>query len=141
LLQLTRYLDEKVDSANIFIENERRGEEEEREKRPETCSYKAFCLTIVAMSNVYRIRIEAARATTAAAPVEARRRKEIVVPTQFVSSYRKRRRKPLIASRLFSGFDYFVVVSARKNSSPKQIAKIYCFEGRSDKFMRRLNAN
>lgn len=45
LLQLTRYLDEKVDSANIFIENERNeGEEERGKKEQETCSYKAFAL-------------------------------------------------------------------------------------------------
>jgi hypothetical protein len=46
-----------VDSANIFIENERNeGEEEERRKRaePETCSYKAFAVHR-AMSNVYRL--------------------------------------------------------------------------------------
>ncbi|CRK91396.1 CLUMA_CG005069, isoform A [Clunio marinus] len=49
LLQLARYLDEKVDSANIFIENERNEDEEEEEREKEkseqeTCSYKAFAL-------------------------------------------------------------------------------------------------
>jgi hypothetical protein len=80
----------------------------------------------------------AARPGQALAEAEARRRKEIVVPTQFVSSYRKRKKKSprerekkaFNRLELFSGFDYFVVFCRfRENSSPRRIARFIVLKG------------
>lgn len=115
-----------------------------REKRPETCSYKAFCLTIVAMSNVYRIRFEAARGNGSQARPSTRRgrgeEKErncgaytvcVFIPkAQKEKPEREREKKAFNRLELFSGFDYFVVFCRfRENSSPRRIARFIVLKG------------